>query len=292
MSSEWQQEKEMSNIFWQTLIFQLALKLPRWSIRLLLYPIVFFFILVAAKKRRISYHYLAQVLPHTPRIWHVYKHFYWFAAVLLDRIYFLSKQTQLFDVSFINRQATIDSLEKQPAQFFLSGHYGSVEALRSLSIDKYYKIKAVVKLDHNQVIISLLNQLNGDFYKNVIPYEDLKTTFVIYETLKKGIAVGMLADRPIGEGGTLSVKFLNDTIKLPKSIFKMLLRFSFPANLFFSQYQGDNRYQVKCIPFTVKSNDTVQSLAQKFADILAEQCLNSPYNWFNFYSYWQSSDEN
>jgi len=66
----------------------------------------------------------------------------------------------------------------------------------------------------------------------------------------------------------------------------MIIRFPFPTNIFFSQYQGGNRYQVNYIQLAINKEDTPQILAQKFAHLLEQQCLNSPYNWFNFYTYW------
>jgi predicted LPLAT superfamily acyltransferase len=289
MAENWQQQKEMSNAFWLKLIIQLALKLPRWSIRLLLHPIVLFFIFVAPDKRRASYHYLTKALPYPPKIWHVYKHFYWFSAVLLDRVYFLSNQQSYFNITFANRQEVIDSFSEQPGQFFLSGHYGSVEALRTQTTNKQYEIKPVIKLDHNQTIVTLLKQLNPEFYEAVIPYKGLETTFEIYENLKKGVSIALLADRPIGDSETLLVDFLGEKIPLPKGVFEMILRFPFPTNFFFSQYRGGNRYHVEYFQLKLTTEDTPQILAQKFADILALQCQKSSYNWFNFYSYWEDS---
>jgi predicted LPLAT superfamily acyltransferase len=286
MAQNWQQEKEMSNAFWLTLIIKLALKLPRWSVRLLLHPITFFFLLTAPKKRQVSRHYLARALTQKPRIWHVYKHFFCFSSVLLDKVYFLAQKQALFNVSFSNRAEVVQSLEQHPAQFFISGHYGSVEALKACYSSQSYTINPVIKLDHNQTIVNLFKALNPEFYENVIPYNGLETTFKIYETLKGGASIALLADRPIENAPTVSVDFLGDKILLPEGIFEMLLRFPFPANIFFSQYQGGNRYHVHCIPMPIKKEDTPHTLAQHFANILEQQCIDSPYNWFNFYTYW------
>ena len=286
----WQQEKEMSNAFWLTLIIKIALKLPRWSVRLLLHPITFFFLLTAPKKRRVSHHYLSRVLTQKPKIWHIYKHFFWFSSVLLDKVYFLTQKQSLFNTSFSNREEVILSLKQNPAQFFISGHYGSLEALKACYSSQDYTINPVIKLDHNQTIINLFKRLNPEFYENMIPYNGLETTFKIYETLKNGASVALLADRPIENAPTVLVDFLGDKILLPEGIFEMILRFPFPANIFFSQYQGGNRYHVYYIPMPIEKNDTAQTLAQKFAHILEQQCLNAPYNWFNFYTYWVESN--
>jgi len=289
MAQDWQQEKEMSNPFWLKLIVKLALKLPRWSVRLLLHPIVFFFILVSPKKRYASRHYLSRVLDSTPRIWHIYKHFFRFASVLLDRVYFLTNKLDLFEITFTQYQEVMDSFQQNPAQFFLSGHYGSVEALAIQPLGEGYEIKPVIKLDHNQTIVTLFKELNPGFYENVIPYNGLETTFEMYENLKSGKSIALLADRPVGDSPTILVDFLGDKIPLPEGVFELIKRFPFPANIIFSEYQGGNRYHIKYHSFDVSKTDTSAELAQKFADILASQCLDSPYNWFNFYDYW---DEN
>jgi len=284
--ASWQQEKEMSNSFWLKLIIDLALKLPRWSVRLLLYPIVLFYVLIAKDKRKASRHYLAKVLPVKPNIFHVYKHFFWFSAALLDRVYFLTGKYHLFAISYQHRQEVIDSFVNNPGQFFLSGHFGSVDALKTQAMDKHYEIKPVIKLDHNQTIVTLLEQLNPEFYKDVIAYKGLETTFEIYETLKSGVSIALLADRPIGDSKVLMVDFLGDKIPLPAGIFEMVKRYPFPTNLFFARYEGANRYYVDYIQMALKKDDSTQEIAQKFADSLASQCQKSPYNWFNFYPYW------
>ena len=293
MAQDWQQEKEMSNAFWLKLILKLALKLPRWSVRLLLHPIVFFFILVAPKKRQASRHYLTKIFAKKgtrPKIWHIYKHFFWFASALLDRVYFLTNQQELFDISFTNHQAVIDTFAQHPGQFFISGHYGSVEALKAQAIGKDYEIKPVIKLDHNQTIVNLFKELNPTFYQSVIPNRGLETIFEIYENLKQGNSIALLADRPVGEAPTVLVDFLGDKIPLPLGVFEMIQRLPYPSNIFFSEYQGGNQYHASFQKFEINTKDSPEKLAQKFADILAQQCLNSPYNWFNFYTYWDEAN--
>lgn len=285
-NSSWQQEKEMSNGFWLRLIINLAIKLPRWSVRLLLYPIVLFYVLIAPQKRKVSRHYLSKVLPVKPSILHVYKHFFWFSAVLLDRVYFLTGKYDLFTMTYHHRQDVIDSFVKNPGQFFLSGHFGSVDALKAQAMDKHYEIKPVIKLEHNQIVVNLMKQLNPEFYENVIAYKGLETTFEIYENLKSGTSIALLADRPIGDSKTLLVDFLGDKISLPAGIFEMVKRYPFPTNFFFSRYEGGNSYYVEYIQMKPNPDDTVQMIAQTFADALALQCEKSPYNWFNFYPYW------
>ncbi len=290
-AQDWQKERELSNRFWLNLIIKIALFMPRWSVRLLLHPIVAFYVVLAAKKRKISYHYLSQSLQTSPNILHAYKHFYWFAAVLLDRVYFLTGKTEIFDIRFSRRQEVIDSFKACPGQFFISAHFGGLEALKTQSMSRDYEIRPVMKIDHNQTIVSLLKELNPDFYKSVIPYKGLETAFTIQQTLENGISIALLADRPIDSNKIIPVKFFEGELFLPAGLFQMILKFKRPVNVFFNRYEGGNRYDVEYYPISVEADETVESLAHKYVALLEKQCRQSPYNWFNFYPYWLSPNE-
>jgi len=103
--------------------------------------------------------------------------------------------------------------------FFISAHYGSSEALKACYTNQVYTVKPVIKLEHNQAIVNLFKALNPAFYENIIPYKGLETTFEIYETLKEGTSVALLADRPIENAPTVLVDFLGDKILASRRYF-------------------------------------------------------------------------
>src|SRR6476620_12285303 len=71
-----------------------ALRLIHWTAgvfgrsvaRLILFPTTLYFLLSAHAVRRVSYEYLARVRGRTARCLHVFRHLYYFAATLLDRV--------------------------------------------------------------------------------------------------------------------------------------------------------------------------------------------------------------
>ncbi|WP_019895136.1 LpxL/LpxP family acyltransferase [Hydrogenovibrio halophilus] len=286
MSQNWTEQKERSNRFWLTLIRRLALTLPRWLVKPLLYPIVAFYWLISPLQRQASRHYLSRVLAQPVRPWHTYRHFLWFAITILDRVYFLTGRWSAFDVSY-EHLAEYKAATRKTAHLLLGAHFGSLDATRTLSQDRHDRpIKVVLKVDQNAQLVALLNELNPGMENNVLPYRGMETIFDIYQTLQDGQSVAMLKDRPVGDETTVPVTFFGDTLCLPISGFKLAKRFRIPCMVFFGRYQGGNRYRVssEILPFT--PDMSLQQMAQLYMDKVAEQCQQAPYNWFNFYPYW------
>ncbi|MDG6774322.1 hypothetical protein QCB45_08255 [Thiomicrorhabdus sp. ZW0627] len=289
---DWTAQKERTSGFWLKIIRRLALLLPRWAVGLLLHPITLFYLLISKQQKAASRHYLNQVLDRPVRFSDVYKHFLWFATTILDRVYFLTGRIDGFQVEYDNLEEWRASMAENPAQLYLGAHFGSLDAIRALSLDQYgIKIKIVLKVDQNQALVNLLNELNPGLAENVIPYNGMKTIFDIHETLESGNSVAMLKDRAVGEEATVTVNFFNDRIAVPVSGFKLAKRFNIPINVFFSRFEGGNKYHVHSEQLEFDQQTSLQEMAQIFMNRVEEQCRIAPYNWFNFYHYWLDTDE-
>lgn len=289
---EWTAQKERTSSFWLRLMRGLALMFPRWLIKPLLHPIVLFYLLISRQQKRASRHYLNQVLGRPAGFADVYRHFLWFATTILDRVYFLTGRTDAFKVSYNNLEAWYASMRENPAQLYFGAHFGSLDAIRALSSDVHdIQIKVVLKVDQNEALVRLLNELNPTLKTSVIPYNGLQTIFDIHETIESGQSVAILKDRPVGQEATVSVRFFDDEMKIPISGFKLAKRFRIPVMVFFSRFEGGNHYDVLGEPLQFDETASLQEMAQRYMDKVAEQCRLSPYNWFNFYHYWVEKPE-
>ncbi|WP_373019555.1 hypothetical protein [Thiomicrorhabdus sp.] len=290
--TDWTAQKERTSGFWLRVIRRLALLLPRWAVGLLLHPITVFYLLISKQQKAASRHYLNQALGRPARFSDVYKHFLWFATTILDRVYFLTGRIDGFEVEYENLEQWLDSMADNPSQLYLGAHFGSLDAIRALSLDQYgIKIKIVLKVDQNQALVSLLNELNPGLAENVIPYSGMKTIFDIHEALETGNSVAMLKDRAVGDEATVTVKFFNDRIAVPVSGFKLAKRFNIPINVFFGRYEGGNKYHVHSDQLLFDKQMSLQEMAQVYMNRVEEQCRISPYNWFNFYHYWLDTEK-
>jgi len=67
-----------------------------------------------------------------------------------------------------------------------------------------------------------------------------------------------------------------------------------PVIICFALHRGGNRYEVYFhklrdkIELPRKERDqALQRLMQEYADLLEQHAIESPYNWYNFYDFWQ-----
>ena len=74
----------------------IAERVGRPLARLLLFPITIYFLITAHAARRASYEFLKRARGRSVHWWHVLRHFYYFAATILDRVYLLRGEFDRF----------------------------------------------------------------------------------------------------------------------------------------------------------------------------------------------------
>ncbi|WP_024850519.1 LpxL/LpxP family acyltransferase [Hydrogenovibrio kuenenii] len=285
--SDWTNQKERVSSFWLKLILNIALMLPRNWVKLLLHPIVCFYLLISRNQIIASRHYLNQALGRPATIRDVYRHFFWFATTILDRVYFLSGRHSAFNITYENREKWKESMQERPTQLYFGAHFGSLDAVRFLSQEIHnIKIKAVVKVDQNERIMKIFNELNPELQSGIIPNDGMNTIFDIYDALKTGSSVAILKDRSVSQEKTVEVQFFKDKIRIPISGFKLAQKRNIPVTVFFGRYEGKNHYHVFSKPLDFCPDMAIEEMAQLYISEVEAQCRISPYNWFNFYHYW------
>ena len=132
MSRQWLNARERSNTFAIRVLVWIALSLGRPVARAVLVPVAIYYLIFGGRARRASRDYLQRVLGHKPSLREVFRHFYTFATVALDRVYFLSDRWSLFDIGLHGEELLIEALNRNKGCFLIGAHIGSFESLRSL----------------------------------------------------------------------------------------------------------------------------------------------------------------
>ena len=96
MSVTWKAQQERSSGFWLRLLLAIARLFGRRVARLLLGPIVGYFLLFSPAARAASDDYLARVLGHPPGWRDRWRHFHSFASTLLDRLFLYESEADRF----------------------------------------------------------------------------------------------------------------------------------------------------------------------------------------------------
>ena len=297
MTDSWQSHQERSTPLALSSIRWIALNLGRPAARVLLYPITLYFLLFAPAQRRASLAYLQRVLEHQPTWLDVAKHIHCFASTILDRVYLLTGQFDKLEISFPPENMPLKYSQQGSGCILLGSHIGSFEVLRSYAVRKCpLPIKILMYEGHNPMMIRILNALNEELSEMIISPGSPDSLLQVKDAVDAGNAVAMLGDRIMEVGNNKSVhcRLLGKEVALPTAPILIAASLKVPVIMFFGIYCGGNHYQIhfdllaERIDLDRKNRQQdLQYWMQKYADQIEKRIRQTPYNWFNFYDYWQ-----
>jgi predicted LPLAT superfamily acyltransferase len=272
----------------------IALHIGRRIARLLLYPVTLYFLVTARAARRVSYDYLRRVRGRPAQLWHVFRHFYCFAATILDRVYLLRGEFERFNVTVHGKEILQHQIDAGGGCILLGSHLGSFEVLRALGVtQRKFPLKVLMDPLHNENITRFLDELNLEIAQTVIAPDRPDTLIKVKESLDAGYVIGMLGDRVSGSDKTTQCQFLGAPATFPAGPILLAAMMHCPVVLFFGLYQGGNRYEIYFEQFggdiTLERDHRAKDTAswmQRYAERLEHYVHIAPYNWFNFYKFW------
>jgi predicted LPLAT superfamily acyltransferase len=150
-------------------------------------------------------------------------------------------------------------------------------------------------METTQKINSMLAAINPEASMDIIPLGHIDSMLQVQERLDDGMLVGMLSDRTLGNEPMAQVNLLGATAALPTGPFRMAALLRRPVVFMVGLYMGDNRYQVHFETLADFSetprgqrDQAVEMAMSRYAELLNYYTRLAPYNWFNFFDYWQS----
>jgi len=292
---EWMIRQERSAATVIKLFAMLALRLGRNAARLLLYPICLYYVCFAAAPRRASRQYLAKILGRKPGFGDLFRHFHAFAACVLDRIYLLNNQTEIFDLRVEGEEFTSEVLSRGAGCLLLGAHLGSFEVLRSLGARRPdLRVVLVMYEDNARKITAALNAINERHDIEIISLGGADSMLKVQATLDAGGMVGMLADRGVGSEAETRCEFLGQSAAFPLGPFQIAALLHCPIVLMVALYRGGKRYDVHFEKLTDwidvpqgQRAGAVKDVLRAYVKRLEHYCRLAPYNWFNFYDFWK-----
>jgi len=223
----------------------IAVGFGRAVARLVLLPIALYFLITAHAARRASYEFLKRAYGHSVRLWHVFRHFYYFAATILDRLYLLRGEFERFRVTIHGKEVLQRQMETGKGAILLGSHLGSFEVLRALGVmQRSFPLKVLMDTAHNENITRFFDALNPGIAGTVIPPDRPDTLIMVRESLDANYFIGMLGDRVFGADKTTRCDFLGAPATVPAGPSLLAAMMHCPIILFFGLYRGGNRYDI------------------------------------------------
>ena len=293
----WVDTPERSNKLMLRVMTWISLRLGRRVARVVLRLIAAYFLVFAPASRRASRDYLRRALGRAPSWRDMYRHFFTFAATIHDRVYLVNRRFELFDFEVHGEAAMRRLLAPGKGMFLLGAHLGSFEVIRAIGRkDADLRVAMLMHEDNAKKINAMLAAINPAAVQDIIGLGHIDSMLKVGEHLDRGGVVGMLADRTPGKDTLYPVQLLGDDATLPGGPFRMAALLRRPVVFMTGLYLGGNRYAIHFEPLADFSDvergqrdAAVQAAITRYAALLDHYCRLAPYNWFNFFDFWQTA---
>jgi predicted LPLAT superfamily acyltransferase len=299
--NEWAQREERSNLTLLRLMAWISLRFGRPAGRVVLHAIAAYFVVFSPLARRASRAYLRRALARPATLRDVHRHIFTFASTIHDRLYLLNDRFDLFDIRVQGETLVDDALAGGRGAFLIGAHLGSFEAMRAIGrTQPHLRVAVTMYEDNARNINAILGAVNPAAKPDVIGLGRVDAMLKVRESLDRNTMIGILADRSLlsdAASSTKPVKFLGAPAAFPLGPLHMAAMLRRPVIFMTALYRDGNRYDIhfeKLADFTDVPRDAraaeVQAALARYVALLEHYCTAAPYNWFNFFDFWQDAD--
>lgn len=303
----WAQINEASFIAGMRLLFWVCRTFGRWPFRLLLYPVLAWYVLTQPAARAASSDYLRRVRAFGGLAWinpglaGVMRHFAAFAECILDKMLLWGGQVDTATIDFFGNQQLDDDIAQQRGGLMICAHFGNLELCRVLARQQAgLKLTVLVHTKHARKFNQLLAQLDPASQLNLLQVTEVTpaTAMLLNERVARGEFVVIAGDRvPVTSGArTCQARFMGKQAAFPIGPYVLASLLQCPVYMLFSMRTGRrSEIHFERLRETIRvprkeRQQAFAAMAQDYAARLEHFCLRAPFQWFNFYEFWRLPD--
>lgn len=315
----WAAIDEVSFVAGMRLLCWVYRVLGRWPFRVVLYPVLAWYLLAQPRARRVSSAYLARVgaFVPVPRLGAL-RHFSAFADSILDKMLLWGGHYDTSKVSIHGVEPVNALMAAGQGGLLICSHLGNLELCRVLShASPATNLTVLVHTRHAQAFNRMLARLNPASALNLMQVTDMSAPMAmdLAARVARGEWVVIAGDRvpvappPASRSFAKSgpqtapqvtsaprvamAPFLGQAAPFPIGPYVLASVLQCPVYLIFPM-QSAGRAELHFELFRAslrlprKGRDAALSaLAADYAARLQHYCLQTPLQWFNFYDFWQ-----
>ncbi|RXZ36907.1 acyltransferase [Oxalobacteraceae bacterium CAVE-383] len=318
--THWAQINEVSFVGGMRLLFAIYRIFGRWPFRLMLYPVIAWYVLAKPSARQASLDFLRQLGRYRNASaghaaiasigakagggigvrgdWFgVMRHFASFGESILDKMMVWGG---LFDMASI-RQNGRQLLEQDVAAgrggLLICTHLGNLELCRVVSLQSAaMKLTVLVHTKHARAFNKMLAQLAPDSTLNLMQVTEMSpaTAIDLSERVARGEFVVIAGDRiPVSPRPRVSfAPFLGRNAPFPVGPYVLASLLQCRVYLMFSRRTRDGaeldfeHFRDRIVLPRNAREAAFDTLTAAYAQRLQHHCLRAPLQWFNFYDFW------
>jgi len=295
------------------LILGLLKHLPGWVVRLVAYPISFFYFLFSSRARNESYRFQNQLREYTkgeyPKRISAFKQILSFAFSIIEKMQGWLGQIDFNQVGFCDDavEQLREQLRQKKGSVIIFSHLGNMELIRSISyhiedsVGREVPIFAVMDLSTSEQFTKTINEINERATVNVIDSSNIgpDTICFLMEEMEKGSLLFIAGDRTsaYSRDKVIVNDFLGKPAQFPYGSF--LIPFLLKSSVYYmfglrsktaifnpkyKLYFEKSQIDTEC--GRTQREDNINAMCQEFIGNLENYTKQYPYQWYNFHNFW------
>jgi predicted LPLAT superfamily acyltransferase len=314
----WSQQKEQAAGYWQLkLLIILFRSFPVVILRIIAFPVGFMYFLFSKRGRNESSRFLQKVAPliEDPMLakkcrsrFGPLRHIISFALAFVEKIQSWGGKVSLDNVYFQDDDIgeLTGQLEEGKGSFLLFSHLGNAMLLLGLlnlgrtGVSRKIQVTAILDMKVSPHFNRMLNELNPQSNLDIISADDIgsHTAVLLEERIAAGGLVLVTGDRTSLNGKNIMSPFLGKKAPFPYGVFYLAALMNAPVYFLIGLRRGVLSIRPKYNMHIHKSHlsfdcprkerlEKCSLLAESFAAILEKYCKEQPFQWYNFFDFWQ-----
>ncbi|WP_199136301.1 acyltransferase [Delftia sp. ASV31] len=299
----WAQIGESTCVGGMWLLYQLHRWLGRWPFLLCLYPVVGYYWLTRPVARRASLQYLQRLQqahslwPRGPGWVHGLRHFGVFAQVILDKLLAVTNSYRTEHVRLEGQQPLLDLMARGQGAVLVTAHMGCVELCQTLARQcPGLQLTILVHTRHAERFNRLLRRMAPDSGVQLLQVLDfnMATALALADRVARGEFIAIAGDRvPVHESKTTQALFLGHEAAFPCGPYILSGLLKCPLYFMGCVHEGRG-YAVEFVPLAAQVElprarraQALAGYARLYAQQLERLLCKAPYDWFNFFPFWE-----
>ncbi len=237
-----------------------------------------------------------------------FKQIYAFAISFIEKIEYWLKELPENALEFRDDDynTMVESLKNNKGAYLICSHLGSIEILRSIAYrtevvtGRTVKVLPIMDVDVNSKFVSSMQQSNSHIYESYINASDIGvgTLEMMQNTLDNGSLIFCAGDRTGSKSSrTIKVPLFGKDALFPYGTFFIPSLLETDVYFMFNMRSPDFKAYSKYKIFVYKAKtdlnvprskrkQAIEDLCKEYVSILEDLCKQYPYQWFNFFDFW------
>jgi predicted LPLAT superfamily acyltransferase len=229
----------------------------------------------------------------------IYRNFYSFGQILLDKIAIMAGFRSRFEFTFEGEDHLARMVENKTGGLLISAHTGNFEMAGYMFQRLKTRVNIIMYDAENERVKAYLSSVMNRNFNIIVIKEDNSHIYEINKALSEKQIVCIHGDRFLEGAKTVTCDFLGGKARFPTGPFYLAMKYNVPVSYVFAMKSGRNSYHFSATPPEYYQQQGMQDSRDKmiltiiysYIDTLEKIILKYPTQWFNYYKFWDGDEK-